>query len=173
MKVQTLARLSMLTAVALALGYVESFIPVAPGIPGIKLGLANTVLLYSLYLLDVKSSVLLMLFKVLLSGLLYAGFSATMFSLGGGVLSLLMMILTKKFIKNISIVGVSVIGAVFHNVGQLAVAATVVSTVALLSYLPVLLVSAVITGVLTGIAANVSIRALSHGKIGGGGEAKK
>lgn len=169
MKARTLARLSMLTGAALALGYIENFIPVAPGVPGIKLGLANTVLLYSLYMLDVKSSVLLMLLKVFMSGLLYAGVSAMLYSLAGGILSLLMMVITKRFFRNVGIVGVSVVGAVFHNVGQLLLAALVVRTAALMSYLPVLLVAAVVTGVLTGVAARVSIRALEkNGGVGGG-----
>ncbi|MEG1164875.1 MAG: Gx transporter family protein [Oscillospiraceae bacterium] len=161
MTTKRLTRLALLTAVALVLGYVESFIPIAPGIPGVKLGLSNTVLLYALYLMDTKSAVFLMFLKVVLSGLLYAGFSAMLFSLGGGIFSIIMMLIVRALWREkISIIGVSVVGAVFHNVGQLAVAAFMVNTISLLTYLPVLLISAVVTGILTGLIAKYVIKAL-------------
>ncbi|MEG0320593.1 MAG: Gx transporter family protein [Oscillospiraceae bacterium] len=161
-KTRDLTRLALLTAVALALGYAEQFIPIAPGLPGVKLGLANTVLLYALYLMDVKSAVFLMVLKIFLSGLLYAGFGAMIFSFAGGILSLVAMVLVKKLGRDtVSVIGVSVIGAVFHNVGQLLVSALVVNTVAMLYYLPMLLISAVITGILTGVAAKYVMRGLN------------
>ncbi|MEG0876972.1 MAG: Gx transporter family protein [Oscillospiraceae bacterium] len=161
MTTKRLTRLALLTAAALVLGYVESFIPVAPGIPGVKLGLSNTVLLYAIYLMDTKSAVILMLLKVVLSGFLFAGVSAMLFSLGGGILSLIMMLLVRALWREkISVIGVSLVGAVFHNLGQLSVAAFVVKTLPLLTYLPILLISALITGVLTGLIAKYVFRAL-------------
>lgn len=157
--VRWLTRMALLTAVAVVLGYIEHLIPMPGGIPGIKLGLANTVLLYAIYLLDAKSAFLLMVLKVGLSGLMYGGVSAMMFSFGGGLCSLVMMLLMKK-LGGVSIIGVSVVGAVFHNVGQTAVAAFMVNTAALMGYVPFLLVAAVITGVLTGIAAKYAIQGL-------------
>ena len=151
--------MALLTAVAVVLGYIEHLIPMPGGIPGIKLGLANTVLLYAIYLLDAKSAFLLMVLKVGLSGLMYGGVSAMMFSFGGGLCSLVMMLLMKK-LGGVSIIGVSVVGAVFHNVGQTAVAAFMVNTAALMGYVPFLLVAAVVTGVLTGIAAKYAIQGL-------------
>ena len=151
--------MALLTAVAVVLGYIEHLIPMPGGIPGIKLGLANTVLLYAIYLLDAKSAFLLMVLKVGLSGLMYGGVSAMMFSFGGGLCSLVMMLLIKK-LGGVSIIGVSVVGAVFHNVGQTAVAAFMVNTAALMGYVPFLLVAAVVTGVLTGIAAKYAIQGL-------------
>lgn len=162
MTTQQITRLALLTAVAVVLGYIERFIPMPGGIPGIKLGLANTVLLYAIYLLDIKSSIILMVLKVVLSGLMYGGVSAMLFSFGGGVLSLAVMLLIKNLGgESFSIIGVSVAGAVFHNVGQVAVAAFMVQTAALMGYVPFLLVAAVVTGVLTGIAAKYAIHALS------------
>ena len=155
----TVARLGLLTAVALVLGYVEHLIPVT-AIPGIKLGLANTVLLYALYLLDVPSAVLLMILKVGLGGLFYGGFAAMLYSLAGGVLSLFVMILVKKA-RGISVIGVSVSGAAAHNVGQILVACFVVGTRAALAYLPVLLVAAAITGALTGVIAKYVFRSFA------------
>ena len=152
------AKLGLLTAVAIVLGYFEYLLPVT-GIPGVKLGLANTVLLYALYLLDVPSAILLMFLKVGLSGLLFGGPAAMLYSLAGGVLSLIVMILAKKS-KGLSIVGVSVLGAVSHNIAQMAVACFVVETRAILAYLPILLLAAVVTGTLTGLVARYTFRGL-------------
>ena len=85
MNTRSIARFGLLTAMALMLGYFERFIPIAPGIPGIKLGLANTVLLYAVYLMDAKSAWLLMCAKVLLSGFLFAGLSGMLYSFAGGI----------------------------------------------------------------------------------------
>lgn len=159
--VRWLTRMALLTAVAVVLGYIERLIPMPGGIPGIKLGLANTVLLYAIYLLDARSAFVLMVLKVGLSGLMYGGVSAMMFSFGGGLCSLVMMLLVKAVGREgVSIIGVSVVGAVFHNVGQTAVAAFMVNTAALMGYVPFLLVAAVVTGVLTGIAAKYAIQGL-------------
>ena len=160
-RVRWLTRMALLTAAAVVLGYVERLIPMPGSIPGIKLGLANTVLLYAIYLLDTRSAFVLMILKVGLSGLLYSGVSAMMFSLGGGLCSLVMMLLVKKLGgSGVSIIGVSVVGAVFHNVGQTAVAALMVNTAALMGYVPFLLVAAVVTGILTGIAGKYAIQGL-------------
>ena len=160
-RVRWLTRMALLTAAAVVLGYVERLIPMPGSIPGIKLGLANTVLLYAIYLLDTRSAFVLMILKVGLSGLMYGGVSAMMFSFGGGLCSLVMMLLVKKLGgSGVSIIGVSVVGAVFHNVGQTAVAAFMVNTAALMGYVPFLLVAAVVTGILTGIAGKYAIQGL-------------
>ncbi len=147
-----IARFGLLTAVALVLGYIESLIPLVPGIPGIKLGIANTVLLYAVYMMRAPHAVMLMIAKVLLSGFLFAGVSGMIYSLAGGILSVAVMLLSKR-IKGVSVVGVSVLGACAHNTGQLAVAGAVVGTRAMLSFLPVLLLSALAAGIVTGVAA--------------------
>lgn len=163
---QKITRLALLTAVALALGWAESFIPTPPGI---KLGLANTVLLYALYLLDVKSAVMLMILKVVLSGLTYAGVSAMLYSMGGGVVSLGMMVLVKVLSRDeVSLVGVSVIGAVFHNVGQLLVMALLFQNLrAPLLLAPVLLIAGAVMGVVTGFVGKYAIGALKKIEQGG------
>ena len=152
------AKLGLLTAVALVLGYFEHLLPIT-GIPGVKLGLANTVLLYALYLLDIPSAVLLMMLKVGLSGLLFGGPAAMLYSFAGGVVSLLIMIAARRM-RGVSVVGVSVLGALSHNVAQLTVACFVVETRAVLAYLPVLLLAAAVTGTLTGIIARYTFRGL-------------
>lgn len=160
MKAKDIARFGLLTAAALVLGYFERFINIAPGVPGIKLGLANTVLIYAVYLMGWKAAVCLMLLKVVLSGFLFAGVSGMLYSLAGGVLSLAVMLLLYR-LKGFSIIGVSVAGATFHNIGQIAVACLAVKSQALLSYLPVLLVAGIATGILTGMIAKLVIAALS------------
>ena len=152
------AKLGLLTAVAIVLGYFEYLLPVT-GIPGVKLGLANTVLLYALYLIDVPSAILLMFLKVGLSGLLFGGPAAMLYSFAGGALSLFIMILARKS-KGLSVVGVSVLGAVSHNIAQMAVACFVVETRAILAYLPILLLAAAVTGTLTGLIARYSFKGL-------------
>ena len=153
-----IAKLGLLTAVALVLGYVEYLLPIT-GIPGVKLGLANTVLLYALYLMDVPSAILLMFLKVGLSGLLFGGVAAMLYSLAGGIVSLLVMILARRM-KGLSIVGISMLGATAHNIAQMTVACFVVETRAILAYLPVLLAAAVATGLLTGLVARYTFRGL-------------
>jgi len=154
----TIAKLGLLTAVAIVLGYFEHLLPVS-GIPGVKLGLANTVLLYALYLLDVPSAILLMFLKVGVSGLLFGGPAAMIYSLAGGVLSLVAMIFARKM-PGISVIGVSVLGAVAHNIGQMLIALFIVETRAILAYLPILLIAAAVTGTLTGLIAQYTFRGL-------------
>ena len=158
-KINRITRFGMLTAVALVLGYLENFVVIAPGIPGIKLGLSNVVLLYAICAMDWKSATALMLVKVFLSGFLFAGPTAIPFSLAGGTLSIAVMLLVKQ-IPDLGIVGMSVSGAAAHNLGQLAVAGVAVGYRAILSYAPILLVAAVGMGILTGIVAKCAFRAL-------------
>ena len=161
---QKMTRLALLAAVAVVLGYFEGIIIAFMFLPpGIKLGLATTVLLYSVYLLGPGYSVILMILKVVLTGYMSGNLAAAfLYSMGGGALSLGMMLLVKKLGGNdkVSIVGVSVVGAVFHNVGQLLVASLVVRTPGLMLYIFPLLISAVVTGVITGLAGRQIVRVL-------------
>ena len=165
-----IAKLGLLTAVAIVLGYFEHLLPVT-GIPGVKLGLANTVLLYALYLLDIPSAILLMFLKVGVSGLLFGGPAAMLYSFAGGVLSLIVMIFARKM-PGLSVVGVSIMGAVSHNIAQMLVAVFVVETRAILAYLPVLLLAAAVTGTLTGLIARYTFRGLNPAAAKGAGNAK-
>ena len=155
----------LLTSLMLVFGLIERQFPLPVPVPGIKLGLANSVLLYSLYMLGIRQSILLMLLKALLSWLIYMNMSAMLYSLTGGVLSLLAMILIMR-VKGVSIIGVSAIGAVFFNVGQILMAVAILHTPQLIvTYLPILMLSGVLTGVLTGIIARMvmkHLKALKH-----------
>ena len=162
MNTKAIARYGLLTAMMLILGFLESRIPVAMAIPGVKLGLANAVLLYALYLMGGKSALILMVLKVVLSGLSFSGLSAMMYSAAGSALSLALMVLLKK-IKGFSVLGVSVVGAAGHNVGQLAVACLITGSWAPMAQLPLLLASAVLTGIATGLAARLTVKHLGGG----------
>ena len=160
----------LLTSLMLVFGLIERQFPLPIAVPGVKLGLANSVLLYSLYMLGIRQSVVLMLLKALLSWLIYMNLSAMLYSLAGGVLSLIAMILVMR-IKGVSVIGVSALGAVFFNVGQILAAMLVLNTPQLLlTYLPVLMISGVVTGVLTGMVAQTVMKHLKHLGAGNPGE---
>ena len=147
----------MLLALMLVLGFVESQLPVAAGIPGIKLGLSNGVLIFAVYMLGVPTSFLLMGLKVLLSGFLFGSPSAMMYAFAGGVLSLTVMCLLSRM-KGLSPVVVSMVGGLSHNVGQVALAMIILNTPKLLYYMAILMIVGLVTGMATGLAANGIIR---------------
>ena len=140
----------LMLSLALIAGYVESLIPVPIPIPGIKLGVANSIVLILLYMTNAKSVCLVSVSRVLLAGFLFGSMASILYSLSGAVLSLLMMYLFKK--KDcFTMTGVSVIGGVSHNIGQLLMAFLVLESGAVWYYLPVLLLSGVITGGIIGM----------------------
>ena len=150
-----IAQCGLLTALMLVLGFIESLIPVAASVPGIKLGLSNGVLLFALYMMDAPTAFVLMLLKVLLSGLLFGGVSAMMYALAGGVLSMLCMILLKKL--KFGLIAVSMTGAVMHNLGQVLLAMIILETDRLVYYMAVLLFAGLLFGAATGAAAHATI----------------
>ena len=152
---QKIAQCGLLTAVMLVLGFIESLIPITVGVPGIKLGLSNGVLLFALYMMDAPTAFVLMVLKVILSGLLFGGVSAMMYAFAGGLLSMMGMILLKKM--NFSILAVSMAGGVLHNVGQVLLAMIILQTSQLLYYMAILLFVGLACGAITGIAARATI----------------
>lgn len=154
------AYMGMLVALAFIFSYIESLIPINVGIPGIKIGLANMVTIVTLYTIGVVPAVVLSLVRIVLTGFTFGNLAMMMYSLGGGMLSLLVMVIARKT-KLFSITGVSVLGAVFHNIGQIIVAAIVVENSSLFYYLPVLLVSGVFFGVVIGMVGAVLVKRLS------------
>lgn len=157
MKTNKIAQLGVLTTLALILSYVESLIPVIVGIPGVKLGLANLVIVFMLYRMNVKDSLLVSIMRILLSGFLFGNMMSIVFSLVGTLFSIGIMYLMKK-LDGFSILGVSVAGGCMHNLGQLCVSAFVVQTARLIYYFPVLMVSGVLTGFLIGILVRLMLR---------------
>lgn len=157
--VHKIAILGVLTAAAIVIGIVESYIP-SIGIPGVKLGLANIMILVTLYELGILEAVFVDLLRVVVVGLVRGTIFGMGFfmSLTGAVLSLGIMIVFYLLIKKFSIIGVSVIGAIFHVFGQILVAMIYLGTSYVFYYLPVIALSAIVTGVLVGITANLIIR---------------
>lgn len=146
------AMFGVFTALALIFSYVEAMIPINFGIPGVKLGLANLIVVIMLYKGDWKDALFIAVARIVLSGFIFGNLFSILYSLAGGLLSLLVMILLKK--TNVfSIAGVSIGGGAAHNVGQLLVAMFVVQTYQVGYYLPVLLIAGVLTGALIGIVA--------------------
>lgn len=152
--------MGMLVALAFIFSYIESLIPITVGIPGIKLGLANMVIIVTLYTMGTGPAFVLSLVRIVLTGFTFGNLAMMMYSLGGGMLSLLIMVIARKM-KLFSVTGVSVLGAVFHNIGQILVAAIVVENSSLFYYLPVLLVSGVFFGVVIGMVGAILIKRLS------------
>ena len=144
-------------ALALIFSYIETLIPFQIGIPGVKLGLANLVIVIALYRMPVGEVYLLSGVRVVLTGFLFGNLMSILYSLAGGILSLTVMWGMKR-IRYVSILGVSIAGGVFHNVGQLLAAALMVETYGVFSYLPVLLISGLLTGFVIGLAAGEMLK---------------
>ena len=159
MKVQKMALLGILTAAAIVIAILESFIP-SLGIPGVKLGLANIVILIILYELGIVEAVIVNVLRVIVVGLVRGTFLSMGFlmSLTGCALSLGIMIVFYVLIKKFSIIGVSVIGSLFHVTGQILIAMIFLGTAYIVLYLPIIAISAIITGVFVGIVAQLIIK---------------
>ena len=147
--------MAMCVALAMILSYVESMIP-SPGIPGVKLGLANIVVVFALYKLGWKEAVGISLLRVFLVSLLFGHAASLMYSASGAVLSLAGMILLKKSDK-LSCVAVSVLGGVLHNAGQILMAVVLMGH-NVVYYLPVLILSGTVAGIGIGLVAAILVR---------------
>ncbi|MBR0219002.1 MAG: Gx transporter family protein [Clostridia bacterium] len=152
-RTRRVALCGLLIAMMLVLGFVESRIPINAGIPGIKLGLSNGVLIFAVYMLDLPTAWMLMVLKVTLSGLLFGGFNTIMYALAGGVLSMVCMSLLSR-VKGMHPITVSMAGGVAHNVGQVALAMVILQTPQLLYYMAVLMLVGLACGALTGVVAS-------------------
>ena len=152
------ATLGLLAALALIFSYVESLLP-APGPPGVKLGIANIVVVIVLYRYSVKEAAAVNFLRVAIAGLLFTGLYGALFSAAGALLSLTGMALLKKT-RLFSMAGVSMAGGVLHNLGQLIVAALLIEENAVFYYFPLLLFSGIASGILTGIIATLVSRSL-------------
>ena len=146
------AELGFFLAVALILSYVESLIPITFGIPGIKLGLPNLIVVLLLFgqRYGAKEALLVNGMRIVLSGFLFSNLYAILYALAGAVFSFIAMLIGKR-LRCFSVIGVSVLGGVFHNIGQAIVAMFVVETFAVSYYIPFLIVAGTITGALLGL----------------------
>ncbi|MCG0275251.1 MAG: Gx transporter family protein [Thermosediminibacteraceae bacterium] len=146
--------MSLLVAGGVALHLVESLIPVPFPVPGAKLGLANIISLLAIVLYGTREGLQVNVLRCLIGATLGGSMSSLLYSLAGAISSTIMMGMIFKHFKNVfSLVGVSIIGSVTHNIAQVTVASIVLSTFGLYSYLPFLMVVGLFTGIFTGLAA--------------------
>lgn len=153
------------TALALIFSYVESLIPINFGIPGVKLGLANLILIIAMYKMSIREVYLLAVSRIVLAGFLFANLFSIIYSLAGGLLSLTVMYFLKKS-ERFSLMGISMAGGVNHNIGQLMMAMFVLESFNIAYYFPVLLISGLLTGLVIGIIAGEMLKRLKNIKIG-------
>ena len=161
MKNKTLAKTALLAALSIIFGYIEHLLPLPIPVYGAKIGISNIVILTSLYLFPGALSWGILLIKVFVSSLLFSGFSAFLYSLFGGVLSLIIMQLLKRNGK-FGMIGISVAGAVSHNIGQLICARLILSSLNVWVYLPMLIFIGIISGIIIGVLAELTLKRLAN-----------
>ena len=164
LRTKKLALSAILAALAMILSYVEAMVPMPVPIPGIKLGLANLVILLAIYRLGFKYALAINCIRIFVTGLLFTGVFGILYSLAGGLLSLLVMYLLYRT-EIFSMVGVSMAGGVAHNLGQLLTECLIMSNIRLMSYFAVLLFAGIGSGILMGIVAWLVCQRLPHLKI--------
>ena len=148
-----IARFGIFIALALIFSYVESLIPFHVGVPGMKLGLSNLLIVFVLYKIGAKEAVILSATRVLLSGLIFGNLFSILYSLVGAILSFVVMFILKK-LKRFGVIGISMAGGVAHNIGQLIVASLILESKNIFYYVPVLMASGIISGIIIGILSN-------------------
>ena len=149
---------AILTAVALTIFVIELHIPLSVGIPGVKLGLSNIVTVAAVFVLGPADAAGILFARILLGGIFSGQIMALWYSLAGGLLCYLSMLVTHRAFNESQIWLASVIGAVFHNIGQLLAAAAVTRTFAVFWYFPILMVTGILTGLFTGVAAQFTAK---------------
>ena len=154
-----IATCGLMASLGLIFSYVEVLFPISVGIPGVKLGIANLVVIIALYKLGAKYAFSINVIRILVAGLLFNGAFGALYSLAGACLSFAVMCGLKKT-KLFSMVGVSMAGGVAHNLGQLLIAATIIENLKIFIYFPVLLASGMITGIVIGIVSYVIMQKL-------------
>lgn len=150
----------MLLALALIIFVIEAQLPPLAPVPGIKLGLANVITLVSLYMLGRREAFVILILRIILSSVFAGNLIGFFYSVSGGLLSFIVMSVMMIFIKENRMWVTSVLGAMGHNIGQIAAAIVIMKTPQIIWYLPVLMISAVITGVFTGVLAQTALKRL-------------
>lgn len=161
MNTKRITEFGLLLAVSLVLAYLESLLPVMIAVPGVKLGLANVVTMLILYRRDGKSAFLFMTIRVILAGFLFSGMAGIIYSFVGGLFCILAMSLVKRF-SFFSTLGVSMTGAIFHNMGQIIIALFVMENIHILYYFPVLCFTGVIAGLAIGYISELLIKQMNQ-----------
>ena len=161
MNLQKVVRLSMFTALAIVLNIFESYVPIINlNIPGVKVGLTNIVILSVIYLYGFKEALYVSIIRIFVVGILRTGLFSTafLFSLSGSIISLFAMYMVNK-IKMFSIVGVSIVGSIFHSIGQIIMAYFLLKNINVMYYLPFIIIISIVTGIIIGI---ISKEVINH-----------
>lgn len=153
-RTRTIAMCGVMAAMAMIFSYVESLIPIPIPVYGVKLGVANIAIITVIYAIGEREALIINCIRITLTAVLFGNLNSFIFSMAGGLLSFVVMVILKRT-KMFSIVGVSVAGGVFHNVGQIIAAIFIMETGAIIYYLPVLIVAGVITGIIIGIVSSL------------------
>lgn len=152
-RTRKISYLGFFLSIALICSYIESLIPFSIGIPGIKLGLTNIVVVMMMYVVGDKEALLVSILRMILVGFMFGNAFSIVYSLSGGLLSFLIMFLLKKT-NRLHYITVSIYGGVFHNIGQIIMASLIVENYKVTYYIPVLIVAGVITGTIIGIVSS-------------------
>ncbi len=158
MRTRKLAETSLLAATALIIYIVEAQIPSLTNIPGVKLGLSNTVTLFAMYTVGIGQAMFILVIRVLLGAFATGQVMSLIYSAAGGIVSFIVCALLKKVFPVRLLWVVSVFGAIGHNIGQIAAAVFVTGTREIIYYLPILVISGVVTGAFTGFAAQFALK---------------
>ena len=153
MKTKKLTLLSLLTAIALTIFMVEAQIPALVPIPGVKMGLANIVTVFTVFALGAKEGAAVLFVRIFLGAVFAGNFSTIFYSAAGGICAILVTILLKKILTGKQLWVAGCFGAIAHSIGQMCAAVTLTRTPSLLIYLPVMVVISIITGIFTGLCA--------------------
>ena len=159
MDAKRIAADGLFLALALVVSYIEVLIPIPVGIPGVKIGLANAVIMVLLFFTTWQRTLLISVVRILLAGFLFGNPMTIVYSLAGGILSLFVMVILRK-IRGFSVAGISVGGGVAHNIGQLSVAVLLMENARIYYYVPVLLITGTIAGIAIGVLTGILIRKL-------------
>lgn len=155
MKLKKLTQLAMLTAIALTIFMVEAQIPALVPIPGVKLGLANIVTVFTVFAIGSKEGGAVLLCRIFLGAVFAGNFSTILYSLAGGGLAILVTVILKQIITTRQLWVAGTLGAIAHSIGQMAAAVTIAGTPSLLIYLPFLIAISAVTGLFTGLCAQI------------------
>ena len=155
LNVKKITQMAMLTAIALTIFMIEAQIPALVPIPGVKLGLANIVTVFAVFALGPKEAAMILFVRIFLGAVFAGNFSTILYSGAGGLLAILVTIGLRKILTHQQLWVAGAIGAIFHSIGQMAVAVAVTGTPGILVYLPMMILCSIITGVFTGLCAQL------------------
>lgn len=156
-RTRRITKLAFMLALGLLLSYIESLIPFYFGIPGAKLGLGNLMVLLILYTYGMKDALLVNIVRILTAGILFSNLFGILYSIAGALFSFLAMVFIKRFTKA-GVTIVSIVGGIFHNIGQIIVATILISHFSFLYYLPFLLATGIVAGFLIGRLADILLK---------------